>query len=55
MSKLSTTERVQLLLAQVEILKLKADDYNWQVHTPDATKAKLEKILLEIEALTCPT
>lgn len=52
MPEISMADKVKLLLAQVEILKLKANGYEWSVHTPDATKQKLEAILLEIESLT---
>ena len=42
-------ERLEILKMKLEILKLKADDYNWQCHIPKDVKAGLEKILKEIE------
>lgn len=45
--------RVDLIKSRVEILKLKANDYEWQCHVPDAAKEGLEKALLDIDqALT---
>ncbi len=47
--------RVQLMMLKVEILKLKADDYNWQTHTPKDVKAELEATLSDInENLNAP-
>jgi hypothetical protein len=49
-SGLSTTKLiVDLSLAQVEILKLKANDHDWSVYVPDDTKLALEKTLASIE------
>ena len=42
MSKVELSERIQLLMASIEILKLKADDYNWKVHTPEITRNRLD-------------
>jgi hypothetical protein len=33
---------------KLEILKLKADDYNWQCHTPKDVREDLERMLTEI-------
>jgi hypothetical protein len=43
---------IDLTLARVEILKLKADDYNWQCHTDNDAKEKIEDALLLIDKLT---
>jgi hypothetical protein len=45
------TQKVQLIMAKVEILKLKADDYKWQCYTPEDTKKQLLETLEEINAL----
>lgn len=50
-SQIAPSHRVGLILAKVEILKLKADDYNWQCHVPKEVKDQLEKILSEIDEL----
>lgn len=42
--------RIELLKMKLEILKLKADDYNWQSHVPKAVRDELEKLLTEINA-----
>ena len=42
------SEKFELIKMKLEILKLKADDYNWQCHTPDDVKQMLEEILEEI-------
>lgn len=39
---------VDLTLAKVEILKLKADDYMWGCHVDADTKAQLEEALTSI-------
>ncbi len=49
---MDTVTKVQLLLAKIEILKLKADDYNWQCHVPENVKKQLEETLLKIDDLT---
>ena len=46
-----TQQRISLILAKVEILKLKADDYAWQCHVPKDVRDELEKALIEIEEL----
>jgi hypothetical protein len=43
---------VTLLLAKVDILKLKADDYNWKCHTPQTVKEQLEIALNKIDEFT---
>jgi hypothetical protein len=40
---------VSLTMAKVEILNLKADEYNWQVHTDNDAKQQLLQTLLEID------
>ena len=40
---------VNLTIAKVEILKMQADDYNWQVHVPENSKEQLIKTLEEID------
>lgn len=52
---LSVDARVQLMLAQVEIYKLKANDHDWQVYVPDSVKDKLNVALEEIDKLTAVT
>lgn len=49
---LSVEVRVKMLLAQVEIYKLKANDHDWQVYVPDSVKEKLESAIVEIDKLT---
>ncbi len=39
---------VNLTIAKVEILKMKADDYNWQVHVPEESQNQLIETLEEI-------
>ena len=39
---------VDLTLAKVDILKLKADDYAWACHVDDNTKKQLGKTLVDI-------
>lgn len=41
--------KVQLMQTKVEILKLKADSYNWQSHVPKDVQEQLEKTLADIE------
>jgi hypothetical protein len=52
---MSDIERIKLIvtlsMARIDILKLKADDYNWQCHTPQNVKEQLENSLLEIDEL----
>jgi hypothetical protein len=43
-------EWIDLIKTRVEILKLKADVYNWQCHTPEKVRFELEKALVEIDA-----
>ena len=40
---------VDLTRAKVDILKLKADDYNWQCHIDTETKEQLLNTLEEID------
>jgi len=40
---------VKLVLAKIEILKLKADDYTWQCHVDNHTKAQLNSTLSLID------
>lgn len=47
---MSISERIQLILARVEILKLMADDYIWQCHTPQSVKNELIATLDEINS-----
>lgn len=47
-------EKAKLILAKVEILKLKADAYSWQCHTPNDVKEQLEQTLREIDELLKP-
>lgn len=42
---------VDLTLAKVEILKLKADDYTWQCYMEDSAKEGLLSALEDIDAL----
>lgn len=51
MSVASIKEIVELTLAKVEILKLKADDYTWACHVDEATKSQLLSTLVEIDSL----
>lgn len=44
------TDKISLIMTKVEILKLMADDYKWQCHTPKDVQAELEKTLAEINA-----
>ena len=43
------TKRIELLKMKLEILKLKADDYQWACHVDKETKASLESMLVEID------
>jgi len=45
---LTPTDRVNLVLSRIEILKLKADHYNWHCYVPDEVKEQLEDTLLMI-------
>lgn len=45
---MTLTERFTLIKMKLEILKLKADDYNWQCHTPKDVREDLERMLTEI-------
>jgi len=42
------THRLDLIKCKLEILKLKADKYNWQCHIPDDIKQELEELLVTI-------
>lgn len=44
-------DKVKLIQTKIEILKLKADDYNWQCHTPNEVKKELDETLLEINKM----
>ena len=41
-------KRLQLILARIEILKLKANNHDWQCYVPKDVKEQLENTLLEI-------
>ncbi len=43
-------DKFDLIKMKLEILRLKADDYNWQCHTPDDVRKELEEILKWIDA-----
>lgn len=48
---MSVIEKFKLIKMKLDILKLKADGYEWS-HSPDDVKEELEKVLAEInEAL----
>ena len=48
---MSVIEKFKLIKMKLDILKLKADGYEWS-HSPDDVKEELEKVLVEInEAL----
>ena len=48
--------RLELIKLRVEILKLKANDYDWCCHVPADVKTQLEETLKEInEKLNEPT
>jgi len=42
---------VDLTLAKIEILKMKADDYTWQCHIDKNTREKLNATLIKIDSL----
>lgn len=42
---------VDLTMAKIDILKLKADAYNWQCHTDADTKEKLLEALESIDEI----
>ena len=42
------TAQIELIKVKLEILKLKADDYSWQCHTPKDVKDQLEAMLIAI-------
>jgi hypothetical protein len=46
---IESSDKVKLILAKVEILKLKADSYIWQCHVSKDVKEQLEKILIDID------
>jgi hypothetical protein len=39
---------LELMRMKLEILKLKADDYNWQCHVPKDVRQELEQMLVTI-------
>lgn len=43
------TLKVELVKARVDILKLKANQYEWSCFVPDDVKESLEKTLVEID------
>lgn len=43
-----SVKRLQLIVTKVEILKLKANDYDWQCMVPRNVKDQLEETLHEI-------
>lgn len=43
--------KIDLIKAKVEILKLRADDYNWSCHVHEDVKEELAKTLIEIERI----
>lgn len=49
MGRLELSDFIQLIRAKVDILKLKADSYEWQCTVPVDVKAELEKTLKEID------
>ncbi len=49
------SKKLELIKLKVDILKMKADDYNWKVNIPNDVQIELEQILSEInEELTKP-
>lgn len=46
--------RLEAIMAKISLLKLKADDYNWQMTTSDNVKMEIEKTLVELDALLTP-
>lgn len=48
---ISLTEKINLIKMKVDILKLKANDHDWQCYTPPKVKEELEKTLAEIEEM----
>lgn len=40
--------KVDLIMAQVELIKLKANDHDWAVYVPDDTKKLVKATLVEI-------
>lgn len=48
---MNVNQRFKLIECKLSILKLKADDYNWQCHTPNDVKLELEALLEEINRL----
>lgn len=43
--------QIQLIVAKVEILKLKADDHSWQCYVPQDVKDQLEVTLTTINKI----
>jgi hypothetical protein len=39
---------IELIKMKVEILKLKANDYEWNCHVPADVKDELEQVLMQI-------
>lgn len=48
---LTAAEKVQLTLAKVQILALKANEYIWFAHTDEDTRKELEESLSEIRIM----
>lgn len=42
--------KVDLIMAQTELIKLKANDHDWAVYVPDEVKVIVDNTLLEIQA-----
>lgn len=42
--------KIELIRTKVEILKLKADSYEWQCTVPPDVKTQLDEVLAEINA-----
>lgn len=49
--KITPSDYVNLLKAKIDILKLKADDYNWQCHTPKKVKEEIESALEKVNIM----
>lgn len=43
------SQRLELIKMHLEILKMKADQYDWQTQVPDFVKGEIEKIHSEIK------
>jgi len=42
---------VELTMAKIDILKMKADGYTWSCHVDESTREKLEATLVKIDSL----